>query len=117
MRLGARNARPARNAGCPADEAGLPAGVADAPAPLLDLTNPAPHEASRKPGRDDFRRRTFFLPAGTGPVDLDWALAFQRAPQLEPPHWPDPESPQRLHLGSRVPASGRGIPQAGGRTR
>jgi catechol 2,3-dioxygenase-like lactoylglutathione lyase family enzyme len=29
-------------------------------------------------------------------------LAFQRAPDLRPPQWPDPERPQQMHLDVRV---------------
>jgi catechol 2,3-dioxygenase-like lactoylglutathione lyase family enzyme len=44
-----------------------------------------------------------------GPGD-DWVvltgdghrLAFQEAPDLQPPDWPDPEHPQQFHLDIRV---------------
>ncbi len=30
-------------------------------------------------------------------------VAFQRAPELRSPRWPDPEYPQQMHLDVRVP--------------
>ncbi|MEU8888227.1 VOC family protein [Streptomyces sp. NPDC048442] len=45
-------------------------------------------------------------------VDDDWStvhtpdgqvLAFQRATDFRPPHWPDPQSPQQFHLDLAVP--------------
>ncbi|AOS63899.1 Glyoxalase-like domain [Actinoalloteichus hymeniacidonis] len=29
-------------------------------------------------------------------------IAFQRAPQLQAPNWPDPNSPQQMHIDVRV---------------
>ncbi|WP_199485987.1 VOC family protein [Micromonospora haikouensis] len=37
-----------------------------------------------------------------GPVGQHPRLAFQRAPDLRPPTWPDPERPQQLHLDITV---------------
>jgi predicted enzyme related to lactoylglutathione lyase len=37
---------------------------------------------------------------GRGPGARE--LAFQRAARWVPPHWPDPEHPQQLHLDIRV---------------
>ena len=31
-----------------------------------------------------------------------YRLAFQQAPDLRPPDWPDPERPQQFHLDIRV---------------
>ena len=35
-------------------------------------------------------------------------VAFQRAPDLRPPQWPDPEHPQQLHIDVRVSDLGEG---------
>jgi hypothetical protein len=35
-------------------------------------------------------------------------IAFQRAPDLRPPQWPDPEHPQQTHLDVRVDSLDRG---------
>jgi catechol 2,3-dioxygenase-like lactoylglutathione lyase family enzyme len=32
-----------------------------------------------------------------------YRLAFQQAPDLQPPAWPDPDRPQQFHLDVRVP--------------
>ncbi|WP_405094715.1 VOC family protein [Micromonospora sp. NBC_01412] len=37
-----------------------------------------------------------------GPVGRHPRLAFQQAPDLRPPAWPDPERPQQLHLDVTV---------------
>jgi catechol-2,3-dioxygenase len=34
-----------------------------------------------------------------------YRLAFQAAPDLLPPDWPDPERPQQFHLDSRLPSA------------
>jgi hypothetical protein len=31
-----------------------------------------------------------------------YRLAFQQAPDLQPPDWPDPDRPQQFHLDIRV---------------
>ncbi|MFC4021413.1 VOC family protein [Micromonospora sp. GCM10011542] len=53
------------------------------------------------------------VPLAEGNSDDDWVvlggppghqprLAFQRAPNLRPPTWPDPERPQQFHLDVTV---------------
>lgn len=53
------------------------------------------------------------LPLAEGDSDDDWVvlggpppqqprIAFQRAPDLRPPTWPDPERPQQFHLDVQV---------------
>ncbi|MCX4474039.1 VOC family protein [Micromonospora sp. NBC_01655] len=37
-----------------------------------------------------------------GPAGRHPRLAFQRAPELPPPTWPDPERPQQFHLDVTV---------------
>ena len=32
----------------------------------------------------------------------DYRIAFQEAPDLQPPDWPDPDRPQQFHLDIRV---------------
>jgi catechol-2,3-dioxygenase len=47
----------------------------------------------------------------TGAAGDDWVvatgaghrIAFQQAPDLRPPDWPDPDRPQQFHLDIRVP--------------
>ncbi|MEU4774890.1 VOC family protein [Micromonospora sp. NPDC023644] len=51
------------------------------------------------------------LPVDADASDDDWVviagsghrLAFQAAPHLRPPAWPDPERPQQFHLDVQVP--------------
>ena len=41
-------------------------------------------------------------PATTKPDAATNRLAFQEAPDLQPPDWPDPSRPQQFHLDVRV---------------
>ncbi|MGW8566743.1 VOC family protein [Isoptericola sp. NPDC055881] len=43
-----------------------------------------------------------------------WSLAFQPAPDLQPPQWPEQDHPQQLHLDLRVPDVAAAVERAVG---
>jgi catechol 2,3-dioxygenase-like lactoylglutathione lyase family enzyme len=74
---------------------------------------------------DPYALATFYaellgMEVTTGSPGEDWVvltgagyrIAFQEAPDLQPPDWPDPDRPQQFHLDIRVADIGHAEPQA-----